>query len=176
MNKKTLTFLSMITVFALFFLASCGSGPKKGDEGNKEEAVEEQTETAAQEAAEEAGEATEETAEVSDEFAAGKKIFEEKCVVCHQADGTGMTGTFPPLANSDYLMADPKRGIHQVLNGSHEEMVVNGNTYNTAMTPQVDTKEEALAVINYVIKHFNNSDKLLTMDDIADIKIEPRQE
>jgi len=172
MNKRALTFLSMITVFALFFLASCGSGPKKGTEGNKEEAVEEQTETASQEASE----ATEETAGVSDEFTAGKKIFEEKCVVCHQADATGMTGAFPPLANSDYLMADPKRGIHQVLNGSHEEMVVNGNTYNTAMTPQVNTKEDALAVVNYVLKYFNNSDKLLTMDDIADIKIEPRQE
>ena len=45
------------------------------------------------------------------------------------------------------------------------------------MTPQVKTKEEAVAVVNYVLKHFNNypDDKLLTMDDAKDVKIEPMQ-
>ena len=114
--------------------------------------------------------------EVPEKYALGKKIYEEKCVVCHQADGTGMVGAFPPLKNSDYLMEDPVRGIEQTLNGSFEKMVVNGVTYNAPMTPQVDTKEEALAVINYVLKYFNDSDVELTMDDIRDIEIKPREE
>ena len=54
-------------------------------------------------------------------------------------------------------------------------MVVNGETYIAPMTPQVQTREEALAVINYVLKHFNgySDDKLLKMEEIMDIEINP---
>jgi nitrite reductase (NO-forming) len=77
------------------------------------------------------------------------------------------------LKNSDYLKADPKRGINQVLNGSNEEMTVNGEVYKIPMPVQVTTKEDALAVINYVLKEFNgySDDKLLKMADIKDIVI-----
>ncbi len=107
------------------------------------------------------------------QMTAGEKIFKEKCVACHQADGNGLAGAFPPLKNSDYLKADPKRGIHQVLNGSNEEMTVNGAVYKVPMPAQVTTKEDALAVINYVLKEFNgySDDKLLKMTDIKDIEI-----
>lgn len=45
------------------------------------------------------------------------------------------------------------------------------------MTPQVETKEDAVAVINYVLKHFNGytDDQLLTMEDVADVEIKPMQ-
>lgn len=167
MNKKSLSLLSAITIGILLFFASCGGGAPKED-SSKSAAVEEATETQAEEATE--------TADVDEKYAAGKKIYDTKCVVCHQADAKGLPGAFPPLAQSDYLLKDPKRGIHQTLNGSHEEMVVNGQTYNAPMTPQVDTKEEALAVINYVINNFGNSWGELTMDDIKDIKINPRDQ
>ena len=80
------------------------------------------------------------------------------------------------MAESDYLLADPVRGVEQTLNGSHEEMVVNGITYNAPMTPQVDTKEDALAVINYVLNNFGNDGGVLTMEDIKDVQIKPRGE
>lgn len=109
------------------------------------------------------------------QLALGKQIFDTKCIVCHMADAKGVKGAFPPLANSDYLLADPKRGLHQTLNGSNEEMIVNGETYKAPMTPQVTTKEEAVAVINYVLKHFNGytDDQLLKIEDAADIEINP---
>ena len=44
------------------------------------------------------------------------------------------------------------------------------------MVPQVDTKEQALAVINYVLKYFNDSDVKLTMEDIKDVEIKSREE
>ena len=86
-----------------------------------------------------------ETAAVQEEpFAEGKKIYMEKCIVCHQANGEGIVGAFPPLKNSDYLLADKVRAVAQTLNGSNEQMVVNGVTYTAPMPPQVDTKEEAV--------------------------------
>jgi nitrite reductase (NO-forming) len=109
------------------------------------------------------------------QMARGKEIYEEKCIVCHMADGKGVAGAFPPLAQSDYLLKDKVRAVEQVLNGSHEEMVVNGVTYNMPMTPQVDTKEDAIAVINYVLNTWGNDGGYVTMEDVKDIKIKPRE-
>ena len=165
MNKKILNLLSGIAVVSMLFFSSCGGGAPKEDTA-KDAVVEESAQPA-----------TETTTEAaSDEFAEGKKIYDEKCVVCHQADAKGLTGAFPPLAQADYLLEDPIRGIEQTLNGSHEEMIINGVTYNAPMTPQVDTKEEALAVINYVLNNFGNDGGVLTMDDIKDVQIKPREE
>jgi len=107
-------------------------------------------------------------------FPKGAKIYKEKCIICHQATGLGIPGAFPPLKNSDYLFADKIRAVSQTLNGSHEEMVVNGVTYTAPMTPQVDTKEDAVAVINYVLNAWGNDGGTVSMDDVKGIKIAPR--
>ncbi len=104
-------------------------------------------------------------------FEKGKNIYNEKCVVCHQANGEGIKGAFPPLANSDYLLADKKRAVEQVLNGSNEEMVVNGVTYKTPMPPQVDNHEDAVAVINYVLNAWGNEGGTISVEEVKDIKI-----
>lgn len=164
---KKINLLSILVAFSVVLLTSCGGGGTSESGNTKEEPK--------QEAQEQKQEPAKSAYDMQMEL--GAKIYAEKCVACHQADAKGIKGAFPPLANSDYLLADPKRGIEQTLNGSHEEMVVNGETYNAPMTPQVKTKEESLAVINYVLVHFNNysKDQLLTMDDIADIEINPMQ-
>jgi nitrite reductase (NO-forming) len=107
-------------------------------------------------------------------FPKGAKIYKEKCVVCHQANGEGISGVFPPLKNSDYLFADKVRAVAQTLNGSKVEMVVNGITYTTPMAPQVDTKEDAVAVINYVLNAWGNEGGTVTLEDVKDVKINPR--
>ena len=35
-----------------------------------------------------------------------RRLYKTYCMGCHQAEGQGMPGTFPPLAKSDYLLAD----------------------------------------------------------------------
>ena len=101
----------------------------------------------------------------------GAKIYAEKCFVCHQVSGEGIAGAFPPLKNSDYLLADKKRAVEQVLNGSNEAMVVNGATYTIPMPFQVDTHEDAVAVINYVLNAFGNNGGTITVEEVKDIKI-----
>ena len=44
-------------------------------------------------------------------YAAGEKIYVSHCASCHQKTGEGLEGAFPPLAQSDYLMADKERAI-----------------------------------------------------------------
>lgn len=104
-------------------------------------------------------------------FPEGAKIYKTKCVACHQLTGLGIPNAFPPLKDSDYLMADKKRAVKQVLNGSHEEMVVNGVTYNMPMPFQVDTHEDAVNVINYVLNAWGNDGGTIAVDEVKDIKI-----
>lgn len=108
-------------------------------------------------------------------MALGEKIYMEKCVVCHQANGEGIPGAFPPLKNSDYLFADKVRAVAQALNGSNEEMIVNGLTYSTPMPQQVNTKEEAVAVINYVLNSWGNDGGKVTLEGVEHVVIDPRQ-
>jgi len=101
----------------------------------------------------------------------GAKIYATKCFVCHQTTGLGVAGAFPPLKDSDYLMADKKRAVKQVLNGSNEAMVVNGVTYTIPMPFQVDTHQDAVDVINYVLNAWGNDGGTITLDEVKDIKI-----
>jgi nitrite reductase (NO-forming) len=45
----------------------------------------------------------------------GKQVFMQTCFVCHQPNGEGVPGQVPPLAKSDFLMADKQRAIRGVL-------------------------------------------------------------
>src|SRR5512145_1587677 len=63
----------------------------------------------------------------------GQQVFQAYCQACHQANGEGMPGAFPPLARSDYLLADPKRGIVAVLQGLSGPITVNGAKFDAVM-------------------------------------------
>jgi mono/diheme cytochrome c family protein len=105
----------------------------------------------------------------------GEQIYKEKCIVCHQADGKGLPGAFPPLAGSDYLLADKVRAVAQVLNGSNMEITVNKVKYVAPMPPQVNTKEDAVAIINYVLNNFGNKGGQVTLEEVKDVVINPRK-
>jgi len=143
-------------VFALGILASCGGGQSTdnataADTTKKVEATKE-----------------------APDMVLGESIYNTKCKVCHQADGKGIKGAFPPLAGSDYLLSDKVRAVAQALNGSHKEIVVNGEKFNGLMPQQVNTKEEAVAVVNYVLNSFGNNGGTVTLDEVKDVVIEPR--
>ncbi|PIQ35444.1 MAG: hypothetical protein COW63_00300 [Bacteroidetes bacterium CG18_big_fil_WC_8_21_14_2_50_41_14] len=101
----------------------------------------------------------------------GAAIYKAKCVACHQLNGMGIPSAFPPLKGSDYLMADKKRAVLQVLNGSHKEITVNGAVYNLPMPFQVETHQDAVDVINYVLNAWGNKGGTVKIEDVKDIKI-----
>ena len=107
--------------------------------------------------------------------ARGEQIYKTKCIVCHQADGKGLPGAFPPLAGSDYLLADKVRAVAQVLNGSNMEITVNKLKYTAPMPPQVDNKEDAVAIINYVLNNFGNKGGEVTLEEVKNVVINPRK-
>jgi mono/diheme cytochrome c family protein len=50
-------------------------------------------------------------------LARGQQVFAANCAACHQLGGEGVAGAFPPLAKSDFLMADKDRAIGVVMRG-----------------------------------------------------------
>lgn len=103
-------------------------------------------------------------------YAAGKTIYQKTCIACHQADGKGMQGTYPPLASSDYLLADKFRAIRQVIKGSSNKITVNGNDYQGVMTPQALNDSDIVQVLNYVYHSFGNNGFTVTAADVKAVR------
>lgn len=103
----------------------------------------------------------------------GKKVFLQTCFVCHQADGQGIPGQIPPLARSDYLMADKKRSVRIVLQGQTGKLKVNNKTYNGTMIPLDYLSDENVAnVLTYVRNSFGNSGDPVSVEEVQRIRSE----
>ena len=66
---------------------------------------------------------------------AGEAVYGKVCAACHQANGQGLPGAFPPLKDSDYLQADLDRAVTALVKGLTGKITVNGVDYNGAMPP-----------------------------------------
>ncbi|MEI6684393.1 MAG: cytochrome c [Bacteroidota bacterium] len=157
--KKTA--LLLISLFAIvLFISSCGGGQPAGEQ--KDAAVKA------------TGPYADLPADIQAMMPRGEEIYKTKCTVCHQATALGIENVFPPLAKADYLLADKVRAVAQTLNGSKLEMTVNGKKFTQEMVPQVDTKEDAVAVINYVLNNFGNKNGFVTLAEVQGVVIKPR--
>lgn len=96
----------------------------------------------------------------------GKEIYLRNCVSCHMDQGEGLEGIFPPLAKSDYMLADKKRAIQQTLYGVSGEMKVNGKVYNGEMNGFDITDEEMSDLMNYIFNSFGNKAGVITPAEV----------
>ncbi len=102
--------------------------------------------------------------------ARGKEVYVAYCLSCHMDEGQGIEGIYPPLAKSDYLMADKKRSIEQVLNGVSGEITVKGVTYNGMMTGFDLTDEEVSDVLNYIRNTWGNKGEAVKPGEVKAIR------
>lgn len=105
-------------------------------------------------------------------MAIGKRVFTQICSACHQANGTGLPGAFPPLAMSDYLNSDPKRAISVVLHGLQGKITVNNTGYESQMPAfggQLSDNEIA-GVLTYVLNSFNNKGGSITPEEVKAVR------
>jgi nitrite reductase (NO-forming) len=100
----------------------------------------------------------------------GRRIFAQTCQACHQADGSGVPGSFPPLAGSDFLNNNPRATISIVLNGLSGAITVNGETYNAVM-PALRLSDENIAdVLTYVYSQWGNAGHVITVQDVSQVR------
>lgn len=108
---------------------------------------------------------------VAEQIAAGKALFAGTCSTCHQPEGQGIPGVFPPLAKSDYIAADPKRIPNIVLHGLVGAVKVNGMDYNSNMPPMSQlTDDEVANISTYVLNSWGNPGGRVTKAEAAKIR------
>ncbi|MEJ2299556.1 MAG: cytochrome D1 domain-containing protein [Woeseiaceae bacterium] len=110
----------------------------------------------------------------SDErMAKGQAVYNGNCAACHQPDGTGLKGAFPPLAGSDFLQGNRRKVIGAALFGLSGPITVNGEQYTGVMPSQGHLPNEDLAAaLTYVFQSWGNDLAAVSVDEVASIRAE----
>lgn len=103
----------------------------------------------------------------------GRLLYLQHCVVCHQSAGQGTLGTFPPLANSDYLL-NTEASILALVQGLSGKIIVNGTNYDGVMPPVLLDDAKAADVLTYVRNSFGNSAGPVTAAQVAAVRAKSR--
>lgn len=108
--------------------------------------------------------------DIEDPMVAGARIYTSNCAACHQPEGQGLPGSFPPLAGSDYLLDNPLGAVNAVVHGLSGEIVVNGKTYNGVMPAVRLSDAEVAAVVTYVLNSWGNDGPEITPMDVTKVR------
>ena len=102
---------------------------------------------------------------------AGEEIYQDFCLQCHLTTGAGVSGVFPPLKNSDYLMNNIDKSIAGIKFGLKGEIVVNDEIYDGVMAKQGLDNEEIADVMNYILNQWGNSyDAQITTQQVSEVQ------
>lgn len=101
--------------------------------------------------------------------AEGAQLFSQNCAVCHQANGEGITGAFPPLkGNAAVLDPDPTQQLHVILEGLSGANV-GGTVYPSQMPPfkSVLSDAQIANIVDHERSSWGNNAKLVTPAEVA---------
>lgn len=157
-----LTWIAALSIIALLaMLTACGGGSDRNENilVTEEESTTSETEE------------PEETTEVEEEeevaVVGNKEVYDKVCIACHQSNGMGVPGSFPPLVG-EWVNGEKPRLINVVLQGLSEEIEVNGETYNGVMPQQSYLSDEEIAgVLTYIRNSFGNNSSEITPEEVA---------
>jgi mono/diheme cytochrome c family protein len=112
-----------------------------------------------------------------DPMVIGKRLYTANCVACHQATGLGVAGQFPTLVDSEWVLGGDWHGdnhlVKILLHGLQGPIQVKGNTYNGAMPPWKQLKDEQIAaILTYIRNEWGNSAPPITAEQVAKVREE----
>jgi len=105
----------------------------------------------------------------------GEALYLQHCSVCHQPDGKGVPGFFPPLAeNSRVTSEDPvkiQKYLRRIIFGYHGGLIVNRQMYSGRMPPigyvgRINDSE-LLELINYQRTAWGSNARPITFTELA---------
>lgn len=102
----------------------------------------------------------------------GEEIYNTRCISCHQMNGQGVPGTFPPLDGTKWVTGDKGRLIRLLLHGVQGRMEVKGRTYSGSMPPWGGAlDDEGIAAIStYIRSNFGNEASPVTPEEVAKVR------
>ncbi|SFR49131.1 dissimilatory nitrite reductase (NO-forming), cytochrome cd1 type apoprotein [Pseudidiomarina maritima] len=103
----------------------------------------------------------------------GKKAYEANCQACHQPNGQGLPGAFPPLAGNPHVVDDKLHVVRTILKGMSGPLEVNGQKYNAVMPPMQHISDEDIAdIANYVLSSWGNKGGEVTEDEVEQVRVD----
>lgn len=110
-------------------------------------------------------------------FDRGAKVYRNQCAQCHQSDGNGVIGVYPPLAGSDWVTGHPQVVSRILISGLNGPIEVKGSNYNGNMPAFGSyglglSNKDIAGVITYIRQEWGNeaSDVVVaTIDEYTDL-------
>jgi mono/diheme cytochrome c family protein len=106
-------------------------------------------------------------------LAIGKAKYEQNCGICHGVDGMGKPAQAPPLAGSEWVIANGFHRLAQIpLNGLNGNIQVSGKDWNLNMAPMGAALSDAdlAAVLTYIRTSWDNKAGAVTADDVKGVR------
>ncbi|MFI0347451.1 MAG: c-type cytochrome [Chthoniobacterales bacterium] len=105
----------------------------------------------------------------------GKKVFTQTCVVCHQETGLGISGQFPSLVDTEWVLSQDWHGdnhlVKQILYGLQGPITVKGLPFNNAMTAWNQLSDQQIAgVLTYIRSSWGNTAPPITPEFVAKVR------
>jgi len=109
------------------------------------------------------------TRTLEERIASGGKLYSAHCAACHQANGQGLAGAFPPLAESDYLTGGGTQAAAKaVLNGLAGPLTVNGKEYVSVMPNLSYLSDSEIAdIVTFVFNSWGNPGGEMSAAEVA---------
>ena len=101
----------------------------------------------------------------------GAKLYQQYCSACHQINGKGASGRFPPLIDTDWVTGDKERLIKLTLNGMEGSLQVDDEVYNGVMPQHSFLKDDEIAqVLTYIRSSFGNEASKITEEEVQELR------
>jgi glucose/arabinose dehydrogenase/mono/diheme cytochrome c family protein len=105
----------------------------------------------------------------------GRATFEMACLPCHQPDGKGLPGTYPPLVGSEWVKGDTSRLIRIVLHGITGPITVNGQPFvmqnPIPMPSMAGLEDQQIAeLLTYIRSDFGKVEQGVTAADVKAVR------
>ncbi|MGG5508252.1 MULTISPECIES: cbb3-type cytochrome c oxidase subunit II [unclassified Myroides] len=100
--------------------------------------------------------------------AEGKNLYMNNCAACHQANGEGLAGAFPPLKNSPIVMGENLQLFVDIImngydaRGEYGVMPAVGTNLNW-------TAKEVTAIVNYERNNWGNQAPIVSVEEVQQI-------
>ena len=102
----------------------------------------------------------------------GKATYDAVCLNCHQANGKGLVGIYPPLAGSEWVVGEKSALMRMLLHGLAGPITVKGEPYGTGnpipMAASGLDDEKIASVLSYVRANFGNNAGAVSVEEVRE--------
>lgn len=101
----------------------------------------------------------------------GETLYIQHCGSCHQRNGGGVPGMYPPLKGTETVKGDEEKLIRIVLEGMEGSIEVKGQRYDQPMPAQDHLSDEEVAkVLSYVREEFGDGAGEVTAAEVGGLR------